>query len=112
MPHLWLFLPINLKIAAVNITFASFHWVEIAPELGKSTDCNQNLTTSEGDQDTSACQISGHSFHAFLQRTPVVGTTVRYVTHFLRNFVKSVPICRDSGVQHQTSAPCSTNWMS
>ena len=31
---------------------------------------DQNLTSSEGDQDTSACQISGHSSHAFSGKCP------------------------------------------
>ena len=34
-------------------------------KYGKSTNLDQNQTSSECGQDTSACQISGHSFQAF-----------------------------------------------
>ena len=36
----------------------------------KSTNCDHNLISSEGGQDTSACQISGHSLHAFSGKCP------------------------------------------
>ena len=35
---------------------------------GKSTDHDQNLVTSEGGQDTSACQISAHSCNTFSRK--------------------------------------------
>ena len=35
------------------------------PKLEKSTDCDQELTSSKGGQDTSACKILDHSFNAF-----------------------------------------------
>ena len=38
---------------------------KVVPKWGKSTDSGQNLITSEGGQDTSACPISGHSFQVF-----------------------------------------------
>ena len=39
--------------------------VKIAPKLGKSTGCAQNLINTEGCQHTAACQIWGHSFNVF-----------------------------------------------
>ena len=38
-----------------------FHNIKTIPKWGKSTDHIQNLISSEGDQNTPACQISGHS---------------------------------------------------
>ena len=37
---------------------------------GKSTDQDQNLIISEVNQDTPACQISGHSSHEFSRKCP------------------------------------------
>ena len=39
---------------------------------GKLTDHDQNLTSSEGGQDTSVCQSSGHSSLAFSSKCPEV----------------------------------------
>ena len=39
--------------------------IKVVPKVGKSTDCGQNLLSSEGGQDTSTCQILGLSFHVF-----------------------------------------------
>ena len=38
---------------------------KFAPKWGNSTNCDQNLIRYEDGQDTSTCQISGHSFWAF-----------------------------------------------
>ena len=45
--------------------FHPYHKVQITPKLGKSPDRNYNLISSEGGQDTSACQIADHSSHVF-----------------------------------------------
>ena len=42
------------------------------PKWGKSTDHGQNLISSEGCQDTSACQSSGHSSLLFSRKCPEV----------------------------------------
>ena len=70
MPTIRQFLPCNLRKLAGNPKFDLFHSLEIAQKLGKSTNPNQNLFSSEGGQDTAACQISGHSFHAFSRKCP------------------------------------------
>ena len=46
---------------APNYKFDLFHEVKMMLKKGKSTDDDQNLISSEGGQDTSAYQISGHS---------------------------------------------------
>ena len=38
---------------------------EVVLKCGKWTNCDQNVISSEGGQDTSAYQIPGHSLHAF-----------------------------------------------
>ena len=45
--------------------FNPFHSVKVMSKGQKLTDCDHNLISSEGGQDTSACKISGHSLHAF-----------------------------------------------
>ena len=64
------FFPISLKIIVVNTTFFSFHLVKVWPQLGKSTDGDQNLVSSDRSQDTWACQIADHSFYAFPHKMP------------------------------------------
>ena len=44
---------------AENSKLDPFHQVKIVPKLGKSTDHDQNLIIIGGDQDESACKISG-----------------------------------------------------
>ena len=39
-------------------------------KLGKYINIDHNLTTSQGGQDTSACKMSGHFFHAFSRKYP------------------------------------------
>ena len=51
-----------------NPKFDPFHQVKIASMLEKSTDRDHELISSEGGQDTSACQISGHFLHAFSEK--------------------------------------------
>ena len=41
---------------------------KMTPKGGNSTDHGQNLISSKGGQDASACKISGHSFHAFSRK--------------------------------------------
>ena len=48
--------------------FDLFHEVKMPSIWGKSTDHDQNLICSEGDQDTPACQFSGHSSHALSRK--------------------------------------------
>ena len=48
-----------------NGKFDLFHWVKIPPKWVKSTDHDQNVSSWKCSQDTSACQISSHSSHAF-----------------------------------------------
>ena len=67
-PKLGPFLPCVLKKRCRNLAFDQFHNTKMAPKRGKSTDCNQNLISSEGGQDTSACQNSGHFSHAFSRK--------------------------------------------
>ena len=43
---------------------------QVVPKRRKSTDHDQNLISSEGGQDTSACNISGHSLHASSRKCP------------------------------------------
>ena len=42
-----------------------FNLVKIMPKWWKSTECDQNVISWKGGPDTSACQILGHSSHAF-----------------------------------------------
>ena len=44
-----------------TIKFDQFHYVKVALKGGKSTDCDQNLISSEGGHDTSVNKISSHS---------------------------------------------------
>ena len=53
-----------------NPNFDLFHEVKIMPKLETSTDCHQNLISSEDGQHTSACKIVGHSLHAFSSKCP------------------------------------------
>ena len=53
-----------------NPDMISFIKLEKALILGKSTDHDQNLTISESGHDTSAFQITSHSFHAFSDKCP------------------------------------------
>ena len=55
------FLPYILKKITRSHKFDQFHQVRMMPKCGKSTDSDQNLISSEGDQDTWAYQSSGHS---------------------------------------------------
>ena len=41
----------------------------MAPKWGKSVDHDPNVISSKGGQDTSTCQILGHSSHAFWKST-------------------------------------------
>ena len=42
----------------------------MAPKWGKSTDCDQNVISSEGGQNASTCQIWDHSFLVFPRNCP------------------------------------------
>ena len=55
------FPPCVLRINPGNPKFDLFPWVKLILKWGNSTDNDQNLISSEGGQDTSAFQISGHS---------------------------------------------------
>ena len=46
----------------------------MSPKWGKSTDHDHNLISSQGDQDTSTCQISGNSSHVFSRKCPETST--------------------------------------
>ena len=48
-----------------NPKFDPFYYVKLVPKLEKSTDHGHKLISSENGQDTSACEISGYSLHAF-----------------------------------------------
>ena len=63
MPNLRPLSPCILKKMPGNFKFDQLHLVKVVPESGKSTDRSQNLTSSEGGGDTSACP--GHSHYAF-----------------------------------------------
>ena len=47
------------------VVLCPFSTCKVAPKGGKSTDRDQNQIISGGDQDTTAHQISDHSFHVF-----------------------------------------------
>ena len=53
-----------------NAKFGPFHEVKIAPKLEKSLNCDDNLSSSEGGQDTSACKISGHFLMGLSRKCP------------------------------------------
>ena len=62
-----------------NHKFDLSHYVKIAAKLEKSTDQDYNLISSEVGQDTSACQISGHSLHAFSGKWPEPTNLTRFI---------------------------------
>ena len=62
------FLPSILMKIARTPKFELFHKVKMMPKWGKSTDHDQNLISSDGGQDTSACQSSGHSSFVFSRK--------------------------------------------
>ena len=79
MLWLWLSLPIIVKMIVENtIRKINSPWPKSDPflrwsghiSMPKTTDCDQNLTSSDDDQNTSAYHISGHAFHACFQKTP------------------------------------------
>ena len=51
-----------------NPKFDQLHSVTIAPKLEKSTNYDYNLISSEGEQDISACKMSGRSLNAFSKK--------------------------------------------
>ena len=53
-----------------NPKFDPFHEIKIVPKLEKSTERGHKLISSEGDQDTSLCKISGHFLHVFTGKCP------------------------------------------
>ena len=67
MPNYRPFLLCVLQIMFGNPKFDLFHFVKMPPKWEKSPgrDHNLNLISSGGGQDTSTCQISGPSSHAF-----------------------------------------------
>ena len=69
MPKFRPFLPCVHKERPRNLKFDQFHF-KVVPKGGKSTDHDWNLNSSEGGQNTPACQISGHSFHTFSRKCP------------------------------------------
>ena len=50
-----------------------------AIKLEKSTNCDNNLISSESAQDKSACKISGHSLHAFTGKCPETTNLTRFI---------------------------------
>ena len=62
------FLPCILKKFVKNPKFDLFHKVKILPKFRKSTDHGQNVISSQGGQDTSACQSAGPSSFAFSRK--------------------------------------------
>ena len=72
IPNFRPLLPCVLQKMTRNPKYDQFHWVEVVPKVGKSTDHNPNLFSSEGGQDTSAYQIPGHSSHAFSRKCPEI----------------------------------------
>ena len=75
------FPPCVLQDMPGNPKFDPFYKVKIVPKLEKSTDQRHKLISSEGDQDTSACKISGHSLHAFSGKCPETPN----LTHFTKS---------------------------
>ena len=83
------FLPYIVTKMPGNCTFDLFHSVKMAPKWGKSIDHDPYVISSKGGQDKSACQILGHSSHAFWRKSrkpqiwPVSlsqnGTKMRYI---------------------------------
>ena len=64
-----------------NLKFDPVFLVKIEPKLQKSTNHNHNLVSTECGQQTSACNILGHSLHAFSEKcleTP-------NLTHFIKS---------------------------
>ena len=61
-----------------NPKFAPFHYVKIVPKLGKSTDRDYKLISSEGAQDISAGKISGHFLHVFSEKYPETPNLTRF----------------------------------
>ena len=72
------FPPCVLQDMPGNPQFDPFHEVKIVPKLEKSTNRGHKLISSEGDQDTSACKISGHSLHAFSGKCPETPNLTRF----------------------------------
>ena len=62
--------PCVLREMPGNLKFDLFHLVKIVPKLQNLTDCDPELISSDGGQDTSACKISGHFLHAFSGKCP------------------------------------------
>ena len=63
---------------AGNPKFDLFQQVKIVPKLQKSKDCDHELISSEGGQDTSACKISGHFLYAFSGKCPETPNLTRF----------------------------------
>ena len=59
-----------------NPKFDPFHSVKIAPKLEKN--CNHNLISFEGGQDTSACKIAGHFLNGFSRKCPKTPILTRF----------------------------------
>ena len=68
MRNLRLFLLCVLKNCLPNPQFETLHYVQITVNMWKSTDHDQNIISSTGEQNTLAYQISGHTFHAFCRK--------------------------------------------
>ena len=68
-----------LQIMPRNPRYEQFNKVKVVLKWVKSTDSDQNLISSEGSQDTSTCQMSGHSFQAFSGKC-LEGPNLTYLT--------------------------------
>ena len=61
----------NRKIWPVSLS-------QIEPKFEKWKDRDHKINSYEGGQDTSACNISGHSLHAFSDKCPDTTNLTRF----------------------------------
>ena len=82
----------GLRHHAIIVVIPSYHCqnykckhnirlIPLSKNCAKISGHDQNLISSEGGQDTSACQISGHSFHAVSRKSP----EAQYLTYFTKS---------------------------
>ena len=62
-------------------------YVKIAQKLEKN--CDHNLISSEGDQDTSACKISGNFLNGFFSKRPETPNLTRFTKSKWRQNLKN-----------------------
>ena len=118
------FLPCVLKKMPRNRKFGLFHLVKMPPKWGKSTDDYQDLISSQGGQDTSACRISGHSKNQLylwchhkdnwkkkvqLKKKIAKNTKLQFWANPVRMFIKQVDLLNHLEVSSQKIKSCCNN---